>query len=94
MFLKWCKRQGVVSPKLEYPAKFENGLLGIRCTEDIQNREAYLFVPLKMLYTVEKVKSVPVLEAIIQEFPNCFSEEHRTDTAHLILTLGIFYEIS
>ena len=35
MFLKWCKDEGVIMPKLEYPAYFENGLVGVRCKEDI-----------------------------------------------------------
>lgn len=45
MFLAWCKKEGVVMPKLEYPATFENGVTGVRVTEDIQNREAFLFIP-------------------------------------------------
>ena len=35
MFNKWCKEEGVIMPKLEYPAYFENGLEGTRCKEDI-----------------------------------------------------------
>ena len=35
MFLKWCKEEGVIMPKLQYPAYFENGLVGVRCTSDI-----------------------------------------------------------
>ena len=55
MFLDWCKAEGVIMPKIEYPAYFENGLIGARCTEDIKNREAFLFVPLKMMFSVYKV---------------------------------------
>jgi len=44
----------MLHPKLEYPAYFEDGLLGVRCKEDINHREAYLFVPLKMMMTVTK----------------------------------------
>jgi len=36
LFLNWCKQEGVVMPKLEYPADF-NGLTGIRCLEDIEH---------------------------------------------------------
>ena len=52
-------------PKLEYPAIFEGGLLGVKCTEDIYNREAYLFIPWKMLITVNKVKEDPVIGPLL-----------------------------
>ena len=35
MLCKWCEKEGVIMPKLEYPAYFENGLKGMRCKEDI-----------------------------------------------------------
>ncbi len=35
IFLKWCKDNGVVCPKLEYPAVFDMGLVGVRAKEDI-----------------------------------------------------------
>lgn len=35
MFLNWCKSEGIVMSKLEYPAYFQNGLVGVRCKEDI-----------------------------------------------------------
>ena len=35
MFNEWCRKEGVIMPKLEYPAVFENGLIGVRCTADI-----------------------------------------------------------
>ena len=38
-------------PKLSYPASF-GSISGVKCTADIQNREAYLFVPLKTIFTV------------------------------------------
>ncbi len=51
---KWCKDNGVHMPKLEYPAVFEGGLIGARVTEEIAHREAFIFVPYKMLSTVGK----------------------------------------
>ena len=35
MFNVWCKKEGVIMPKLLYPAYFENGLLGVKCKQDI-----------------------------------------------------------
>ena len=72
MFLNWCKKEGVVMPKIEYPATFENGLKGIRCTSDIAHREAFLFVPFKMMYTLSKVQNNEILKPIIKRHPKCF----------------------
>ena len=57
MFLTWCQKEGIIMPKLEYPAYFGEGnrLLGIRAREDIKNRESFIYVPWKMLLTVSKV---------------------------------------
>lgn len=35
-------------PKLEFPAFFEGGLLGVRIKEDINHNEAFLSVPMKI----------------------------------------------
>ena len=40
-------------PKIEYPAWFEGGLLGAKVIEDIQHREAYIYVPYKLIITLE-----------------------------------------
>ena len=37
-YVNWCKRNGVVMPKVEFPAYFENGLVGIKASEDIKHR--------------------------------------------------------
>ena len=37
-FNQWCQKEGVVMPSIEYPAYFEGGLQGIKCTRDIQFR--------------------------------------------------------
>ena len=41
-------------PKLEYPYKFEGGLVGMRCKDDINHREAFCFIPYKMIMCVGK----------------------------------------
>ena len=42
-------------PKIEYPAYFENGLVGAKCKEDILNNESYMYIPYKMMFSVSKV---------------------------------------
>ena len=46
-----------------------------------------------MLFTAEKVKSNPILAQIIKNNPRVFVEKYSDISEHLILTLGIFYEI-
>lgn len=95
MFLDWCKNEGIVMPKLEFPAYFENGLVGVRCKEDILNREAFLFVPYKTMFTVSKIKNHPVLGPMITKNPKCFGNHDlpiKNDV--VILAFGILYEMS
>ena len=94
MFLEWCEKEGVVMPKLEYPATFENGLVGVRCKEDIEFREAFLYIPYKMILNVTKIRKDPILQGIIKKFPACFSKEKNSDFEALHLALGMYYEIS
>jgi len=30
-FQAWCAENGVVGPKVHYPARFSNGLVGMKC---------------------------------------------------------------
>ena len=66
-------------PKCEYPAYFEDGLIGVRCKEDIQHREPLIYVPYKMLMSVKDTLEHPVLGPIIKQFPECFEEEYNGD---------------
>ena len=53
-------------PKLQYPAYFEGGLVGMMATEPIEHREAFLSIPYKMLLTVNGAQQHPVLGPIIE----------------------------
>ena len=81
-------------PKLEYPAYFEGGLLGVKVKESINHREAYMYVPFKMLMSIDKAKSHPVVGKIIKENPECFSKSQNQDWEQLTLALFIFYEMT
>ena len=80
-------------PKLEYPAYFEDGLLGTRCKEDIQHREAYLFVPYKMLMNCNKAQMDHTLGPIILNNPDIFSDDSN-EWEQMTLTLFMFFEVS
>ena len=74
VFKDWCQREGVHMPKLEYPAYFENGLCGVKCLDEIKHREAFAFVPFKMVMSTGKAKNHPILGKVISENPDCFGE--------------------
>lgn len=44
---------------------FDNGLIGMKCLAPIEYREAYLFIPYKILMTMEGAKRVPELRYIM-----------------------------
>ena len=59
-------------PKLQYPHVFDHGLIGTACKEDIKHREAFLYVPHKIMISVNKTKENPILKKIINENPHIF----------------------
>ena len=81
-------------PKLEYPAFFEGGLLGVRCKEDINHREVYLYVPYKMLMSVKSTQDHSVLAEVLKAHPECFGEDDCEDWEQLTLALRLLYEMT
>ena len=61
VFNEWCFSNGVMMPKVEYPAYFEGGLVGMQAKQPIEHRESFLSVPYKMLLTCERAQTHPVL---------------------------------
>ena len=60
---------------MEYPAFFENGLVGVKVKEDIQYREAYCFIPYKMLMTVKRAQTDHDIGPIILDHSDMFSHK-------------------
>lgn len=83
-------------PKCKFPHNFEDGMLGVGVTEDIQYREAYLFVPYKLMLNINKIEGHPVLGPILLEHPEYFSEEENTlnEWEFLTLLLAMVYEVT
>ena len=53
-------------PKVQYPSFFDGGLVGVRAKEDIDHREAFLFVPFKLLLSLDYIHAHPVLGLIVK----------------------------
>ena len=66
-------------PKVDFPAYFEDGLMGLKAKEDIEHREVFLYVPYKMIISVKKTQNHEVLGPIVKSHPECFHEDHSTD---------------
>lgn len=65
--MSWCLKNGVKIPKLEYPAIFDHGLVGVRAREDIEHREAFLYIPFKLLITMEVAHNHPIVGHVFKE---------------------------
>ena len=59
-------------PKVEYPAYFEGGLVGMRATQAIEHRESFMSVPFKLSLTFDKAQSHPVLSRVFSENQDLF----------------------
>ena len=94
VFKDWCFENGVRMPKLQYPAYFEGGLIGMMATEPVEHREAFISVPYKMLLTVDGAQRHPVLGPIIKNNPKFFHEEYKGDWEQLNLVIYIMYEFA
>ena len=69
MFNQWCVKEGILFPKLKYPATFEGGLVGTEVIEDIQHREVYVYVPFHVIISLDNCKSHAVIGDIIKAHP-------------------------
>ena len=90
-FNKWCQQEGVIAPKLEYPKQFEFGLHGIGAKEDIAHREAFLFIPFKMLLTLSNALNHPQMGRFFKTYPKLFSKLN-DDSEQLTLAMFMYYE--
>lgn len=92
-FAEWAAKNGIKMPKLEYPAFFQGGLLGVKIKEDINHNEAFLSVPLACILSVDKAKQIKELNEIYKAHPDLFDEEESDDWEHHIIEVFILYEM-
>ena len=91
--MDWCTDVGIEFPGQKYPSYFNNGsLLGVRATQPIQYRQAYLKVPYNCLMTVSEAHRDPYLARIIRKTPALFSEDEQTGWRQHILALYMLLE--
>ena len=56
-------------PKIEYPGRFgkDGSLIGIKCIKTIKYRECFLYIPYKLLISVDLAYKVPEIKEIIEK---------------------------
>lgn len=87
-FKDWLLKEGVLMPKLS-----TNGET-VTIKDKINNREAFLFVPYKMIISVNKTLDHEILGPIINNHPEIFDEEDSDQyREQFILLLALIYEI-
>ena len=89
--MKWADKVGIKTPKLEYPAYFDGGLVGVRAKETIRHREMILSIPYKVLLSMDKAKNDPILGRVFKENNRLFGEDN-PDGDQLALTAFLMYE--
>jgi hypothetical protein len=71
-FMEWCAKVGVISDKVEFPATFDGGLIGVRAKEDIKHREMIMSIPYNILFTVDKAREDPVIGKLLKDNDTLF----------------------
>lgn len=78
-------------PKLEFPAYFEDGTVGVRATEPINHREAFIGVPFCITMNLQGAREDEVLGKIIEENPKVLGASAPI-AAQMVLTLYVIHE--
>jgi hypothetical protein len=91
--LKWRKEVGIIFPKIEYPAVFEDNLIGMRAREPIKHKEMILAAPYKVLLSNEKAKSDPSIGIIFEENKDFFGRDNEvTASSNCIMVVHMLHE--
>ena len=63
-------------PNLEFPAFYDDDLVGVAAKAPIKHRDVLLGVPYSVLLTTEKALNDPVLKEVYSENPHVFSNRN------------------
>jgi len=76
VFNQWAIDHGIICPKIQYPGYFgpNKDLVGIQAIAPIEYRESFIYVPYRLLLTLNAAKEVPELKPIIEKYDVFFRE--------------------
>ena len=77
--------------KLKFPTTFNGGLIGVEAKEDIEHREAFVFVPFRILISLSVARNDAQIGYIFKDNPQFFSKEN-DDFEQLTLTIFLLHE--
>ena len=89
-YVEWARANGVIMDKIEFPVVFWEGLVGSRAKEDIGDNEAFVYIPNKVLLTVERARSHSEIGHIFNNHDSIFKANEDRD--FLTLLLLVMYE--
>lgn len=100
-FLKWAQENGVIMSKvsrcliillqIDFPAIFGSCLQGVICTEKIKSNEAFIFVPNKLIITIERAK-FSELSYVFKAHESVFKGDYNSD--FLALLIFVMHEVT
>ena len=82
----WADANGVQHPKIQYPVRFSQGLIGTQATAPIGPDEDIVTVPLSLLLSAHSANDSP-LTSLFSEFPNLFQSDGNAETYQFIAYL-------
>ena len=88
-FNKWCKDNGCINPKIDYPVVYDKDLIGVAANSRIKIGEALLYIPVKLFLSVEKAYASEIGH-IFRAHKDMFLEH--SDGDFLVLTVFAMYE--
>ena len=82
----WADAHGVQHPKVQYPVRFSQGLIGVQAIAPIGPDEDIVTVPLNLLLSSDCANESP-LTVLFAEFPSLFKDDVNADTYRFIAYL-------
>ena len=77
---------------VEYPAAFENGLVGLAAKRKIEPYTAYLFIPNTCIISIDRVKACAELRPVFQSH-SIFSDDHPDQEQILLATFLLYHKL-
>ena len=91
-FNKWCDDNGVLRDSVRYPTCFGNDgqLVGMSATKDIGLREAFVYVPQRLMICEARFRQDPSIGHLLNKHPELFQE--KLNREHVALMFFLMHE--
>ena len=90
VFLKWCKDNGAIFPRVQFPYFDPNGVEGIAANSPISQFQAFLFIPNTIIVSIPMIKAHKEIGFIFANHEHMFNEDEDAD--YMVLSVFLLYE--